>query len=109
MNIDEYGAALDTLYNGFDRLGRRILTRIEDRDGLDNFETAVAPELQALLSHFVLQPLGASNAPTIDYVQADTDNISEQVEAGSFAAAGVSGGKTDANTVNLILGGGGTI
>ncbi len=106
-NIDEYASALDTLYNGYDRLGRRILSRIEDRDGLDNFESAIAPELQVLLDYFVLQPLGASSAPTIDYVQVAVQGVSEQIDAGSFAAAGVSNGKTDANTVNLILGGDG--
>ncbi len=106
-NIDEYAAALDTLYNGYDRLGRRILTRIEDRDGLDNFEDAIAPELQVLLDYFVLQPLGAANAPAIDYVQAAASHVGVQIDAGSFEAAGVTNGKLAVDTVNLILGGGG--
>ncbi|MFC2952878.1 calcium-binding protein [Marinicaulis aureus] len=106
-HIDEYGFALDTLFNEYDRLGNRILTRIEDRDGLDNFEDAVAPELQALLQYYVLDPLGASSAPTIDYVQADSAGFGETMIARSMGGEGVSGVKTDANTVNLILGYGG--
>ena len=106
-NSLEYAHALDTLFNGYDRLGRRILTRIEERDSLDDFEAAIAPELQALLDHYVLAPLGANSAPMIDYVQADSDNVSEQMTAGSAALAGVPGGKGASETVNLILGEGG--
>ncbi|MHA7872537.1 MAG: hypothetical protein ACX939_09330, partial [Hyphococcus sp.] len=106
-NILDYAHALDTIFNDDDRLGRRLLTRIEERDGLDDLQAAIAPELQALLDHYVLQPLGAANAPTIDYVQADQNNVSETMNAGSLAAAGVPGGEGAASTVNLILGEGG--
>ncbi|MEO1244024.1 MAG: calcium-binding protein, partial [Pseudomonadota bacterium] len=106
-NILEFAHALDIIYNADDRLGRRILTRIEERDALDDLQAAIEPELQALLDYYVLQPLGANSAPTIDYVQADQNNISEQINAGSTASAGVPGGKGAADTVNLILGEGG--
>lgn len=106
-NILEFAHALDTIFNEDDRLGRRLLTRIEERDGLDDLQAAIAPELQALLDYYVLQPLGAGNAPTIEYVQADLNNISETMNAGSLAAAGVPGGEGAATTVNLILGEGG--
>ncbi len=106
-NILEFAHALDTLFNEDDRLGRRLLTRIEERDGLDDFQAAVAPELQALLDYYVLEPLGANGAPTIEYVQADSNNISQTMNAGSAAGAGVPGGDGAATTVNLILGEGG--
>ncbi|WDI30837.1 calcium-binding protein [Hyphococcus flavus] len=107
LYIDEFAFALNTLFNDFDRLGNRILTRIEARDGLDNFEDAIAPELQALLDYYVLAPLGAASAPTIDFVQADDAGISETMIGKSTAGEGVPGGTHDANTVNLILGMGG--
>lgn len=106
-NILEFAQALDTLFNDDDRLGRRLLTRIEERDGLDDLQAAIAPELQALLDYYVLKPLGANSAPTIEYVQADSNNISQTMNAGSAAAAGVPGGEGAATTVNLILGEGG--
>ncbi|HPE32722.1 MAG TPA: calcium-binding protein, partial [Parvularculaceae bacterium] len=106
-HIEEYAAVLDTLFNDDDRLGNRILTRIEARDALDDFQAAIAPELQALLDYYVLQPLGATSAPTIEYVQAATNNISSQMIASSLGEAGVPGGEGPATTVNLIVGGGG--
>lgn len=107
LHIGEFAFALDALFNENDRLGNRILTRIEDRDGLDNFEDAIAPELQALLDYYVLEPLGASSAPVIGYVQADDAGVGETMTAKSMAGEGVSGGATNADTVNLILGYGG--
>lgn len=105
-HIDEYAASLDRLFNGDDRLDRRLLNRIEERDGLDNFEDAISPELAALLQHYVLDPLGANAAPTIDFVQADMADQSAAITADSYAGAGIAGGNA-ASTVNLILGRGG--
>ena len=103
-NINEIANALDTLFNDDDRLGRRLYQRIEERDGLDDFQSAISFELNALLEKFVLLPLRASSAPTIEFVQADRSGSGANLTAGSAAAAGISGGEGAGTTVNLILG-----
>ena len=105
--LDEYALAIHTLLNDDDRLGRRLLTRMLDRDALDPFYDAIAEEMEVLNTYYAQTPLGDPDAPAIDFVQYDANDESATIIASDEAAAGVAGGKDEANTVNLILGNGG--